>query len=327
MPPDRALRILTWHVHGSYLESLGHLGHEIVVPVLPGRPEGFAGRPPDAPWPDTIREVPAAEVRDLDVDVVLFQSRTGWEEAQAILSDQQRRGPRLYLEHDPPREHPTDTRHWVDDPDVTVVHVSAFNDLMWDSGRSPTRVIEHGVAMPAGVRWTGELERGVVVVNNLDRRGRRLGADIVERVSDALPLDLFGMGSERLGGVGELPRRELYARVARYRFYFHPVRWTSFGMAACEAMLLGVPVVALATTEMPTVLRDGESGFLDTDVERLIDRMRSLLADRALAARLGAGGREIARRRFSIERFARDWNGLLAEVANRRPTLALGSAR
>jgi ADP-heptose:LPS heptosyltransferase len=28
-----------------------------------------------------------------------------------ILTEAQRRLPRIYLEHDPPREHPTDTRH------------------------------------------------------------------------------------------------------------------------------------------------------------------------------------------------------------------------
>src|SRR5918912_573104 len=201
------LRVLTWHVHGSYLESLGWLGHEILVPVRPGRPEGYGGRPADADWPASIREVAADDVRDLDIDVVLFQSQRNYVEDQfAILSDAQRRGPRVYLEHDPPRGHPTDTKHIVDDPDVLLVHVTAFNDLMWDSGRTPTRVIEHGVTVPDGIEYSGELDRGIVVVNNLDRRGRRLGADIFERARDVVPLDVAGMGSERLGGCGAVPR-------------------------------------------------------------------------------------------------------------------------
>jgi hypothetical protein len=319
MPPDRPLRILTWHVHGSYLESLGHLGHEILVPWRAGEPEGYAGRPADAAhWPDTIRQVTADAVRELDVDLVLFQSRRNWDEDQGILSDVQRRGPRIYLEHDPPREHPTDTRHWVTDPDVLLVHVTAFNDLMWDSGTTPTRVIEHGVSVPDGLRWTGELGRGIAVVNNLDRRGRRLGADLFERAREQVPLDLAGMGSERMGGLGAFARRELYDVVAPYRFYFHPIRWTSFGMAACEAMLLGMPVVALATTEMPTVLRDGESGILGTGLAGLVEGMRALLDDRGLAARLGEAGREVARERFGMDRFVRDWNATMAEVAGRR---------
>ncbi len=324
MRPDRPLRILTWHVHGSYLESLGYLGHTLFVPWRPGSPEGYAGRPADAAhWPESIVQVPAEEVSDLSIDVVLFQSRRNWEIDQAILSPAQRRGPRVYLEHDPPREHPTDTRHWVDDPDVLLVHVTAFNDLMWNSGATPTRVIEHGVAVPDGLTWRGDLERGIAVVNNLDTRGRRLGADLFERARQAVPLDLAGMGSERMGGLGAFSRRELHDVIAAYRFYFHPIRWTSFGMAACEAMLLGMPVVALATTEMPTVLRDGETGFLDTSMDRLVDRMRALIDDHGLAERIGAAGREVARERFGMDRFARDWNAVLAELAGRQ--LAAGS--
>ena len=72
----------------------------------------------------------------------------------------------------------------------------------------------------------------------------------------------------------------------------------------CEAMMLGVPIVGLATTEMVTAIENGVSGYVDTDVRRLIERMRDLLADPAEARRLGEGARRVARERFGIERFA-----------------------
>src|SRR5439155_16544577 len=136
-----------------------------------------------------------------------------------------------FLEHDPPRGSPTDTRHPVDDPDVPIVHVTPFNRLMWDCGPVPTRVIEHGVAVPAEVRATGELARGLVVVNHLGRRGRRLGADVFEAVRRRVPLELVGMGSEEWGGLGEVPPPDLPAFAARYRFLFNPIRYTSLGLA------------------------------------------------------------------------------------------------
>jgi glycosyltransferase involved in cell wall biosynthesis len=224
------------------------------------------------------------------------------------------------VEHDPPWEDPTETRHHVDDPDVLLVHVTAFNDLMWDSGRTPTRVIEHGVVDP-GVAWTGELPRGLVVVNEMGRRGRRVGRDIVERARTELPLDLVGMDSEAIGGLGEVSRDRLPAFSARYRFYFHPLRYTSFGMAACEALMLGMPVVALATTEMPTVLENGRSGILGTDPTKLIEGAKALIEDHELAARLGAAGRRIAVERFSIERFVADWDRAFHD-AGARPQAA-----
>ena len=310
------LRVLTWHVHGSYLWYLSRLPHELYVPVRPGQPPGYAGRTGTLPWPDNLHEVPAEDVAGLDVDVVLFQSVRHWlEDQHAMLSPAQRRLPRIYLEHDPPRQSPTDTRHPVDDPDVLIVHVTHFNRLMWDNGTNPTTVIEHGVVLPGPVSYQGDLERGLVAVNHLSSRGRRLGADIFEQVRERIPLDLVGMGAEDLGGVGEIPPPGLAAFAARYRFFFNPIRYTSLGLAVCEAMMAGLPIVGLATTEMATVVENGVSGWVDTDVDVLVARMEELLSDHEQARRLGEGARRTAQRRFSIDRFVRDWDRALRAVA------------
>lgn len=304
----RPLRILTWHVHGNYLYYLSQVPHTFYLPVKEGRPEGYGGRLPGMPWPDNLCDVPAGEVKNLDLDVILYQSQKNYLEDQYdILSEDQRRLPRVHLEHDPPREQPTDTRHVVDDPNVLLVHVTHFNDLMWDSGQTPTRVVEHGVMVPPEVRYSGELERGLVVVNGLAGRGRRLGADVVARVREQVPLDLVGMGSEKAGGLGEVPHDRLPAFEARYRFFFNPIRYTSLGLAVCEAMMIGMPIVGLATTEMVTAVENGVSGYVHTDVRYLVERMHELLADPAEARRLGEGARRQARERFRIERFVDDW--------------------
>jgi glycosyltransferase involved in cell wall biosynthesis len=193
--------------------------------------------------------------------------------------------------------------------------VTPFNRLMWDNGDVPTRVIDHGVLVPEGVRYTGELERGIVVVNNLGRRGRRLGPDVYEKVKEHIPLDLVGMNSLDLGGLGEVLPMELAAFECRYRFFFNPIRYTSLGLAVCEAMMLGMPVVGLATTEMATAIQNGVSGFVDTDVSKLVEQMKRLLLDPAEARRLGESARTYALERFNIQRFVRDWEAVFAEVA------------
>ena len=313
------LRILTWHVHGSYLWYLSRLDHDLYLPVRPGRPEGYGGRSGSFAWPANVHEVPDGEVRGLELDCVLSQSHRNWtEDRQQILTDAQRALPRAHLEHDPPRLSPTDTRHPVDDPGTLLVHVTPFNELMWDSGTSPTRVVEHGVSVPADARYTGELDRGLVVVNGLASRGRRVGADVFERVRRRVPLDLVGMGSEEVGGLGEIPPPDLPAFASRYRFLFNPIRWTSLGLAVCEAMAVGLPVVGLATTEMATVVDNGVSGWVDTDVDRLLERMRTLLDRPEEARRLGEGARHTALSRFGIERFVRDWDDALASVVEER---------
>src|SRR5262245_1361405 len=108
------LRVLTWHIHGSYLYYLAHAHQDFYLPVMPGCPEGYFGRTPSYPWPANVHEIPAAEVQHLKLDCVLYQSRQNYLHDQyEILTEAQRRLPKIYLEHDPPREHPTDTRHVV----------------------------------------------------------------------------------------------------------------------------------------------------------------------------------------------------------------------
>jgi glycosyltransferase involved in cell wall biosynthesis len=311
----RPLKILTWHTHGSYLYYLSQAPHEFYVLSKPGRPPGYGGRCGQMPWGANVHDLPASRAREAQFDCIVFQDDPQYEKDQyELLSPQQRALPRIYIEHDPPRFHPTDSGHLVDDPGVLLVHVSHFNALMYDNGRTPTRVIEHGVLVPDNVAWRGELDSGLVIINHLARRGRRLGADVFAQARAQVALELVGMGAEELDGLGEIPHAALPAFAARYRFLFNPIRHTSLGLAVIEAMMIGMPVVALATTEMVTVIDNGESGFIDTNLATLVAHMRELLRDPMLARQLGANARKRARERFAIGRFAADWDAALREV-------------
>ncbi|WP_255398908.1 glycosyltransferase family 4 protein [Nitrosovibrio sp. Nv6] len=262
-----------------------------------------------------MHDVPVDEVKDLDFDVILFQHRKNYEVDQyQVLSEPQRQLPKVYLEHDPPQEHPTNTMHWVDDASMLLVHVTDFNRLMWDNNRTPTAVIDHGVMVPDNVAYTGEHPKGVVVVNNIHKRGRRLGLDVFEKIREQIPLDLVGMGTTELGGLGEVPHDELPAFVAKYRFFFNPIRYTSLGLSVCEAMMTGLPMVGLATTEMVTAVENGKTGYVETDVDKLVERMRYLIDYPEHARELGRNARNYANQRFSIKRFASDWQRVVSRV-------------
>jgi hypothetical protein len=313
----RRLRILTWHVHGNYLYYLTHTPHDFYLATRPGHPPGYAGRTGVLPWGENVHEIAIDAIAEQRFDVVLYQHRMHWEyDRLRALSDAQRRLPAIYLEHDPPQENAFAQRHWVQDCRVRLIHVTHFNRLMWDAGATPTHVIEHGVVIPAGVRFGGERERGIVVVNHLRQRGRRLGADIFQQARECVPLDLVGMDAQALGGIGEIPNLALAEFCSHYRFFFNPIRWTSLGLAVCEAMMIGMPIVGLATTELSTVIENGVNGFIATDVEALIACMQELLADPQRARRLGNQARETARERFGIERFAHDWDRVLRQAAD-----------
>lgn len=309
------LKILIWHIHGSYLNTLARIEHDWYLPVKPGRPEGYGGRGPTFDLPDYMREVPAERVRDLDLDLVIYQTpRNYFEDAHEILSDKQRQLPAIYLEHNTPKPSACDTKHLVDDPKVLLVHVTHYNQLMWDNNQTPTRVIEHSVAIDPCASYQGTLARGITVVNGMQKRPRIAGYDLFLQARDAVPLDAAGMLTEEFGGLGDVPYRDLHRRIAAYRFLFSPIRYTSMPLAVVEAMTLGMPVVALATTELPTVIEDGVSGYISCDLDVLIARMRRLLDDPAEARRLGDTARRVARERFGLDRFTRDWNAAFASA-------------
>jgi glycosyltransferase involved in cell wall biosynthesis len=102
--------------------------------------------------------------------------------------------------------------------------------------------------------------------------------------------------------------------MARRRAYLHPVRWTSLGLSLIEAMYLGMPVVALATTEVAEAVPD-EAGVVSNRMDRLQEGLRTLVADADRAREAGRAARRAAMERFGIDRFLGDWDALLEEVA------------
>jgi glycosyltransferase involved in cell wall biosynthesis len=314
----KPLRVLTWHIHGSYLYYLTQAPVEFYLPVKEGKEEGYGGRAGVFPWGANVHDVPVEKVKELEFDVILFQSKKNYLYDQLeILNPEQRALPKIYLEHDPPREVPTDTRHIVDDPEMLLVHVTHFNQLMWDNNRTPVKVIEHGVIVPENVHYSGEMEKGVVVINGIVKRGRRLGLDVFQKVREEIPLDIIGMGSEEIGGLGEIPNTEVASFISRYRFFFNPIRYTSLGLSVCEAMMTGIPVVGLSTTEMPATIVNDISGYVHMDVDYLIDRMKLLLVNPSKAKELGCGAKEAAMAKFNIDRFKMDWVFTFEQVAKR----------
>lgn len=324
------LKILTWHIHGSYLNTLARIDHDWYLPVKEGFPEGYGGRGPTFDWPDYVREVSAEEVRHLPLDLIIYQTpKNYFEDQYAILSPEQRRLPKIYLEHNTPKPHATDTRHPIDDPNILLVHVTHYNRLMWDNGCTQTAVIEHSVAIDLTISYQGTLERGITVINGMQKRPRIAGYDLFLQAREALGamksgssgrdksgpyLDVVGMQTEGLGGLGDIPYRHLHRRIAEYRFLFSPIRYTSLPLAVIEAMTIGMPIVALATTELPTVIEHGRSGYVSCNVDELIEQMRLLLAYPDEAKRLGTRAKEIARERFGLDRFIRDWNAAFVQV-------------
>ena len=309
------MRILLWHVHGAWTTAFVHGDHDYIVPVLPGRGADGVGIARTYAWPEDVRELSPEQLRDEDFDVVVLQRPHELAQlAEAWLGRRPGRDvPAVYVEHNAPQGRIAEMRHpAADRPDLLLVHVTHFNALFWDAGSTPTQVVEHGIVDP-GHRYSGELPRAAVVINEARRRARVTGTDLLDRFAAAAPLDLFGRDAASLGGLVDLPQADLHDEIARRRVYLHPVRWTSLGLSLLEAMHLGMPVVALGTTEAHEAV-PAAAGAVSTRLDVLEGAVRRLVADPDEARARGAAARDAALVRYGLERFLADWDGVLEAV-------------
>jgi len=154
------MRILLWHVHGAWTTAFVHGSHEYLVPVVPDRGPDGRGRAQTYAWPDSAVEVTPDEAADADVDMVIVQRPEELDTTAERWLGGRRPGrdlPAVYVEHNAPQGRIAEMRHpAADRDDLVLVHVTHFNELFWDAGSTPTRVVGHGVVDP-GYRYTGEL--------------------------------------------------------------------------------------------------------------------------------------------------------------------------
>ncbi|MCW2663509.1 MAG: glycosyl transferase, partial [Mycobacterium sp.] len=165
------------------MESFVAGQHRYVIPVNPPKDadgRGLMGRN----WP-RAQEVSVDELSDEDIDLVILQRPEEFDLADRWLG--RRPGvdvPAVYVEHNTPRPYAVDSVHpLAGRRDITLIHVTDFNRLMWDNGLAPTRVITHGIADP-GRLYTGDIAAAATMINEPLRRWRTVGADLLVELAE-----------------------------------------------------------------------------------------------------------------------------------------------
>ncbi|TML95136.1 MAG: glycosyltransferase family 4 protein [Actinobacteria bacterium] len=167
-------------------------------------------------------------------------------------------------------------------------------------GASEVRVIPSGVDLPDEV--------GQEAVPPEVLFAGRLSAEkgVLELVEAARGLNLVVAGDGPLRrevpqARGFVPHGELDALYRRAAVVACPSRREGFGVACLEAMAHGRPVVATDVGGLRDLVVDQQTGLVIRPRDPLALRaaLDRLLADRELRRRLGAAGRERARRDFS----------------------------
>ena len=120
------------------------------------------------------------------------------------------------------------------------------------------------------------------------------------------------------------PRDDVLSCYAAADAYVGPSIEDAFGLPILEAMACGLPVIASAAAGASEAVEDGCNGLLLSDPhdsEELARKIRTLMADRALAVRLGAAAAETARN-YSWDRNAALLRDALLLAAGRKGALS-----
>jgi glycosyltransferase involved in cell wall biosynthesis len=168
---------------------------------------------------------------------------------------------------------------------------------------------------------------GAPVIGMVGRLAAGKGQDLVIRAAPAVlahhPGAVFALvgGDQRDGATGRAlealarslgvaehvrflgDRSDVAPLVADFTVAVLPSRQEALGLALAEAMAAGVPAVATPVGGLAELVVDGESGRVvpPDSPEALSGAVLELLADPALAGRLGRAGQERLRRLFSLQ--------------------------
>jgi glycogen synthase len=173
-------------------------------------------------------------------------------------------------------------------------------------------IVQLGQALPAALMANPDLH--AVLVGGEDKASVAEIARFKQDVSSV---------SGRVHLLGELPREQALAVVARAELAVIPSLWESFGFVVVEALALGVPVIASDCGGIPEIVEPGRSGWLvpPGDAAALRRELLIRLADRDALDAARAHARERARH-FDVDVMAGRVADLLGTAIGERSSPA-----
>jgi len=116
----------------------------------------------------------------------------------------------------------------------------------------------------------------------------------------------LALEAARLAGVTLQLSSDLERQLGQAAIFVYITHSEGLGSGALMAMSAGVPVVASRTGGLREIIRERETGLLvENRVEEIAAAIRELVADQALARRLGDAARRSVMERFTVDHMVR----------------------
>ena len=146
-------------------------------------------------------------------------------------------------------------------------------------------------------------------MTRLKKRGTDCSLTVIGKTLSAEYRDMLDRKISREGlrvrFTGYITKEEMDAIVSRSDIFAFPSLLEGYGMAICESMVNGLPVICFDNSAMPYTVKDGVNGLLvkDRDSAAMADAIARVITDRPLRDRLSKGAVETSRGFMTSARF------------------------
>ncbi|HWF11545.1 MAG TPA: glycosyltransferase family 4 protein [Bryobacteraceae bacterium] len=144
---------------------------------------------------------------------------------------------------------------------------------------------------------------------------------------DRAGMDVLTGGSPRIEIMKPRPNPEALALIRRAMVLVLPSRSEGLGRVLLEGMAAGIPLIGSDVGGIPTLVRDGENGFVVPvgDAEKLSERLRQLLQDPGLRRRMGEAGYRRAHADLDERAYVREFARMVEDAVGSRKARAAGA--
>ena len=247
---------------------------------------------------------------DVEIDVVFSQNRFDAFKFLAPIA-KHFKIPLVSLEHTLayPNWHPKFLEHLQSLKGDINVFISDFSRKAWGFDES-AEVIEHAIDIDIFKPNDSVTKKSHIlsIVNDWINRDAPCGFKLWQQVTKDLPVKVVGATP----GLSN-PAKDLNELVKFYResdVFINSSLLSPIPTALLEAMACGCACVSTANCLIPSIIKNGENGFLSNDTNELRGYCIELLKNKDLREKLGANARETIKQRFGLERFTREWEDL-----------------
>lgn len=129
--------------------------------------------------------------------------------------------------------------------------------------------------------WLGRIDRKKGILESI-KIAKKLGMKL--KIAGDIPLPSFfareikpQIDGKQIQYLGEIDHRQKVNFLKNALCLLNPITWNEpFGLVMPEAMVCGTPVIAFNYGSVPEVIRDGKTGFIVNDIEKMAEAVKKI---------------------------------------------------